>query len=60
MEFITRLRKVSPGMRVISMTATPFDGRGVHLHMLKAPITTGVCAQVQMGNCCATDTYVTW
>lgn len=48
-EFITKLRKVSPGMRVISMTATPFDGRGIHLHMLKAPITTGVCAQVQMG-----------
>ena len=48
-EFITNLRKVNCMMRVISMTATPFDGRGVHLHMLKAPITTGVCAQVQMG-----------
>ena len=48
-EFITNLRTASPKVRVISMTATPFDGKGVHLHMIKHPLTTGVCAEVQMG-----------
>lgn len=48
-EFIDNVRKHSPTMRVIGMTATPFDGRGVHLHMLKEPITTGICAEVSMG-----------
>ncbi|NLH94328.1 MAG: DEAD/DEAH box helicase [Candidatus Cloacimonetes bacterium] len=48
-EFIDNVRKHSPAMRVMGMTASPFDGRGVHLHMLREPITTGVCAEVSMG-----------
>lgn len=48
-EFLTNLRKTSPRVRVISMTATPYDGRGVHLWMLKEPLSTGICAEVSMG-----------
>jgi len=48
-EFIENVRKHSPHLRVIGMTATCFDGKGVHLHMLKDPVTTGVCAEVSMG-----------
>ena len=48
-EFVESIRKQSPHVRLIGMTATPFDGKGVHLHMLKQPLTTGVCAEVSMG-----------
>lgn len=48
-EFIENIRKHSPDARVVGLSATPFDGKGVHLHMLKQPITTGVCAEVSMG-----------
>lgn len=49
-EFIDNVKKVSPHVRVIGLTATNFDGRGVWLHMLeKHRIFTGVSSEVGIG-----------
>ena len=57
-EFITKIQKVSHGVRVIGFTATPFNGAGVWLHMLKEHrIFTGSCGKVGIGELLA-DGYL--
>ena len=52
-EFIDEVRERSPDVRVIGLTATPFDGTAnrTSLHLLPADkaIFTGICAEVGMG-----------
>jgi len=46
-EFLDNVRKVSPNIRVVGFTATPFNGAGIHLHMVKDHrIFSGVSARV--------------
>lgn len=49
-EFIENVKKVSPHARVVGLTATPFNGLGVWLHMLpRHRIFTGICVEVGIG-----------
>lgn len=49
-EFIANVRRVSPDVRVVGLTATPFDGRGVWLHMLpEHRIFSGISSEVGIG-----------
>jgi len=49
-EFLDNVRKVSPNIRVIGLTATPFNGAGVWLHMLpEHRIFSGISARVGIG-----------
>lgn len=49
-DFIENVRKVSPHMRTIGLTATPYSGSGVWLHMLpKHRIFSGISVEVGIG-----------
>ena len=49
-EFIANVLTVSANVRIIGFTATPFNGGGVWLHMLKEHrIFTGTCGKVGIG-----------
>jgi DNA repair protein RadD len=49
-EFIENVRRVSPEMRVVGLTATPFNGAGIWLHMLEHHrIFSGISAEVGIG-----------
>ena len=49
-EFLANLKRVSPEIRTIGLTATPYNGAGVWLHMLPANrIFSGISAEVGIG-----------
>lgn len=49
-EFIANVKRVSPQVRVIGLTATPYSGAGVWLHMLpEHRIFTGISSEVGIG-----------
>lgn len=49
-EFIANVRRVSPHVRVVGLTATPYSGSGVWLHMLPTNrIFTGISSEVGIG-----------
>lgn len=49
-EFLANLKRVSPEIRTIGLTATPYNGAGVWLHMLPTNrIFSGISAEVGIG-----------
>lgn len=49
-ELMGKIRKTSPKARLLGMTATPFDGRGVWLHMLeKHRLFSHIAAEIPVG-----------
>ena len=49
-DFIENVKKVSPHVRVIGLTATPYTGNGTWLHMLpEKRLFTGIAAEVGIG-----------
>jgi DNA repair protein RadD len=49
-EFIENVKKVSPHVRVVGLTATPYTGNGTWLHMLpENRLFTGIAAEVGIG-----------
>lgn len=49
-DFVQDLRRTSPNLRVVGMTATPYLGNGTWLHMLPDHrLFTGICAEIGIG-----------